>query len=176
MIDITISYYTFTQCNNGLLQDFIDKFKPRTIISSISKYQNKDITRQTSPKRSYQTTKNLHKETFQYGRLSIQTNKFSFCNAATLIHIYNTLYSAIHIIPCITKPFFTGKPTLKILFISNAQFGMKHRSSKKRKNRFFIFKTLLSRFPPMLNLVIRPSFLLHTAYTLMVVFYIFALS
>ena len=28
----------------------------------------------------------------------------------------------------------------------------------------------------MLNLVIRPSFLLHTAYTLMVVFYIFALS
>lgn len=53
---------------------------------------------------------------------------------------------------------------------------MKHRSSKKRKNRFFIFKTLLSRFLPMLNLVIRPSFLLHTAYTLMVVFYIFALS
>lgn len=68
------------------------------------------------------------------------------------------------------------KPTLKTLFISNAQFGMKHRSSKKRKNRFFIFKTLLSRFLPMLNLVIRPSFLLHTAYTLMVVFYIFALS
>lgn len=68
------------------------------------------------------------------------------------------------------------KPTLKILFISNAQFGMKHRSSKKRKNCFFIFKTLLSRFLPMLNLVIRPSFLSHTAYTLMVVFYIFALS
>lgn len=92
------------------------------------------------------------------------------------LYIYNTSYSAIHIIPCITKPFFTGKPTLKILFISNAQFGMKHRSSKKRKNRFFIFKTLLSRFLPMLNLVIRPSFLSHTAYTLMVVFYIFALS
>ena len=68
------------------------------------------------------------------------------------------------------------KPTLRILFISNAQFGMKHRSSKKRKNRFFIFKTLLSRFLPMLNLVIRPSFLSYTAYTLMVVFYIFALS
>lgn len=92
------------------------------------------------------------------------------------LYIYNTLYSAIHIIPCITKPFFTGKPTLKILFISNAQFVRKHRSSKKRKNRFFIFKTLLSRFLPMLNLVIRPSFLSHTAYTLMVVFYIFALS
>lgn len=176
MIDITISNYTFTQCNNGLLQDFIDKFKPRTTISSISKYQNKDITRQTSPKQSSQTTKNLHKETFQYGRLSIQTNKFSFCNAATLIHIYNTLYSAIHIIPCITKPFFTGKPTLEILFICSAQFVRKHRSSKKWKNRFIIFKTLLSRFTSMLNLVIHPSFLPHTAYTLMVVFYIFALS
>ena len=87
MIDITISNHTFTQCNNGLLQDFIDKFKPRTTISSISKYQNKDITMQTSPKRSSQTTKNLHKKIVQYGRLSIQTNKFSFCNAATLIHI-----------------------------------------------------------------------------------------
>lgn len=92
------------------------------------------------------------------------------------LYIYDALYSAIHIIPCITKPFFTGKPTLEILFICSAQFVRKHRSSKKRKNRFIIFKTLLSRFLPMLNLVIRPSFLSHTAYTLMVVFYIFALS
>lgn len=92
------------------------------------------------------------------------------------LYIYNTLYSAIHIIPCITKPFFTGKPTLEILFICSAQFVRKHRSSKKWKNRFIIFKTLLSRFTSMLNLVIHPSFLPHTAYTLMVDFYIFALS
>ena len=92
------------------------------------------------------------------------------------LYIYNTLYSAIHIIPCITKPFFTGKPTLEILFICGAQFVRKHRSSKKWKNRFIIFKTLLSRFTSMLNLVIHPSFLPHTAYTLMVDFYIFALS
>lgn len=91
------------------------------------------------------------------------------------LYIYDALYSAIYY----TLHGLTvlhEKPTLKTLFISNAQFGMKHRSSKKRKNRFFIFKTLLSRFLPMLNLVIRPSFLSHTAYTLMVVFYIFALS
>lgn len=95
--------------------------------------------------------------------------------AVTLIHIWCLIfcytYYTLHGLTVLHE-----KPTLKILFISNAQFGMKHRSSKKRKNRFFIFKTLLSRFLPMLNLVIRPSFLLHTAYTLMVVFYIFALS
>lgn len=91
------------------------------------------------------------------------------------LYIYNT-YSAIHIIPCTAKPFYIGKPTLEILFISGAQFSKKDRSSKKWKNLFIIFKTLLSRFAPMLNLVIHPSFLLHTAYTLMVDFYIFALS
>lgn len=95
--------------------------------------------------------------------------------AVTLIHIWCLIfcytYYTLHGLTVLHE-----KPTLKILFISNAQFGMKHRSSKKRKNRFFIFKTLLSRFLPMLNLVIRPSFLSHTAYTLMVVFYIFALS
>lgn len=91
------------------------------------------------------------------------------------LYIYDALYSAIHY-TLHGQTVLHEKPTLKILFISNTQFGMKHRSSKKRKNRFFIFKTLLSRFLPMLNLVIRPSFLLHTAYTLMVFFYIFALS
>ena len=95
--------------------------------------------------------------------------------AVTLIHIWCLIfcytYYTLHGLTVLHE-----KPTLKILFISNAQFGMKHRSSKKRKNRFFIFKTLLSRFLPMLNLVIRPSFLSYTAYTLMVVFYIFALS
>ena len=35
-----MTYHTFIQYNNGLLQDFIDKFKPRTAISSTSKYQN----------------------------------------------------------------------------------------------------------------------------------------
>lgn len=88
-------------------------------------------------------------------------------NKYILCYTYYTLHS---------QTVFTGRPTLEILFISNAQFSMKHRSSKKRKNRFFIFKTLLSRFAPMLNLVIPPSFLPHTAYTLMVDFYIFALS
>lgn len=91
------------------------------------------------------------------------------------LYIYNT-YPAIHIIPCTAKPFYIGKPTLEILFISGAQFSKKDRSSKKWKNLFIIFKTLLSRFAPMLNLVIHPSFLPHTAYTLMVDFYIFALS
>lgn len=91
------------------------------------------------------------------------------------LYIYNT-YSAIHIIPCTAKPFYIGKLTLEILFISGAQFSKKDRSSKKWKNLFIIFKTLLSRFAPMLNLVIHPSFLPHTAYTLMVDFYIFALS
>ena len=148
-----MTYHIFIQCNNGLLQDFIDKFKPRTAISSTSKCQNKYIFRQTSPKRPSQAKETPNEKTFQYNQLSTRT--YYTLHGLTVLH---------------------EKPTLKILFISNAQFGMKHRSSKKRKNRFFIFKTLLSRLLPMLNLVIRPSFLSHTAYTLMVVFYIFALS
>lgn len=170
-----MTYHTFIQYNDGLLQDFIDKFKPRTTISSTSKCQNKYIFRQTSPKRPSQAKENPNEKTFNTTNF-LQERISILYGAVTLIYIYDALYSAIHIIPCITKPFFTGKPTLEILFICSAQFVRKHRSSKKRKNRFFIFKTLLSRFLPMLNLVIRPSFLSHTAYTLMVVFYIFALS
>ena len=175
--NVIITYHTFIQYNNGLLQDFIDKFKPRTAISSTSKCQNKYIFRQTSPKRPSQAKENPNEKNFQYNQLSTRTNKHSLYGAVTLIHIYT--YMMPYILLYITLHGLTvlhEKPTLKILFISNAQLGMKHRSSKKRKNRFFIFKTLLSRFLPMLNLVIRPSFLLHTAYTLMVVFYIFALS
>lgn len=82
-----MTYHTFTQCNNGLLQGFIDKFKTRTTISSISKYQNKDISRQTAPKRPSQTTEILHENTFQYDQLSIRTNKHSFYDTATPIHI-----------------------------------------------------------------------------------------
>lgn len=82
-----MTYYTFTQYNNGLLQGFIDKFKTRTTISSISKYQNKDISRQTAPKLSTQTTEFLHENTFQYDQLSIRTNKHSFYDTATPIHI-----------------------------------------------------------------------------------------
>lgn len=170
-----MTYHTFTQYNNGLLQGFIDKFKTRITISSISKYQNKDISRQTAPKRTSQATEILHENSFQYDQLPIRTNKHSFYMIQPPLYIYNT-YSAIHIIPCTAKPFYIGKPTLEILFISGAQFSKKDRSSKKWKNLFIIFKTLLSRFAPMLNLVIHPSFLPHTAYTLMVDFYIFALS
>lgn len=79
--------HTFTQYNNGLLQDFIDKFKPRTAISSTSKCQNKDISRQTAPKRPSQGTENLHENTFQYDQLSIRTNKHSFYDTAIPIHI-----------------------------------------------------------------------------------------
>lgn len=120
------------------------------------------------------------KKNFKYNQLSTRTNKHSLYGVVTLIHIYTNTYMMPYILLYILYPArtnrFTRKAHPKILFISNAQFGMKHRSSKKRKNRFFIFKTLLSRFLPMLNLVIRPSFLSYTAYTLMVVFYIFALS
>lgn len=59
-----MTYHTFTQYNNGLLQGLIDKFKTRTTISSISKYQNKDISRQTTPKRPSQTTEILHEILF----------------------------------------------------------------------------------------------------------------
>ena len=170
-----MTYHTFIQYNNGLLQDFIDKFKPRTAISSTSKCQNKYIFRQTSPKLPSQAKENPNEKNFQYNQLSTRTNKHSLWCSQPYIHIrcliFCYTYYTLHGLTVLHE-----KPTLKTLFISNAQFGMKHRSSKKRKNRFFIFKTLLSRFLPMLNLVIRPSFLLHTAYTLMVVFYIFALS
>lgn len=79
-------YYTFIQYNNGLLQDFIDKFKPRTAISSTSKCQNKYIFRQTSPKRPSQAkdppTKKLFNTTnFLQERISI------LYGAVTLIHI-----------------------------------------------------------------------------------------
>ena len=175
IINAIMTYHTFIQYNDGLLQDFIDKFKPRTAISSTSKCQNKYIFRQTSPKRPSQAKETPNEKTFQYNQLSTRTNKHSLYGVVTLIHIWCLIfcytYYTLHGLTVLHE-----KPTLKILFINNAQFGMKHRSSKKRKNRFFIFKTLLSRFLPMLNLVIRPSFLLHTAYTLMAVFYIFALS
>lgn len=82
-----MTHYTFTQCNNSLLQDFIDKFKTRTTLSSISKYQNKDKFRQTAPKRPSQTTEILHENTFQYDQLPIRTNKHSFYDTATPIHI-----------------------------------------------------------------------------------------
>lgn len=97
-----MTHYTFTQCNNSLLQDFIDKFKTRTTLSSISKYQNKYIFRQTSPKRPSQAKESSNEKTFQYNQLSTRTNKHSLYGAVTLIHIYiyDALYSAIHIIPC----------------------------------------------------------------------------
>lgn len=82
-----MTYHTFIQYNNGLLQGFIDKFKTRTTISSNSKYQNKDISRQTAPKLSTQTTEILHENTFQYDQLPIRTNKYSFYDTATPIHI-----------------------------------------------------------------------------------------
>ena len=140
---------------------------PRNV--KISTYSDK------LPRNDHLRQKTPNEKTFQYNQLSTRTNKHSLYGAVTLIHIWCLIfcytYYTLHGLTVLHE-----KPTLKILFISNAQFGMKHRSSKKRKNRFFIFKTLLSRFLPMLNLVIRPSFLSHTAYTLMVVFYIFALS
>lgn len=80
-------YHIFIQYNNGLLQDFIDKFKPRTAISSTSKCQNKDISRQTAPKLSTKTTEFLHENTFQYDQLPIRTNKHSFYDTATPIPI-----------------------------------------------------------------------------------------
>lgn len=72
-----MTYHTFIQYNNGLLQDFIDKFKPRTAISSTSKYQNKYIFRQTSPKRPSQAKENPNEKNSQYNQLSTKTNKHS---------------------------------------------------------------------------------------------------
>lgn len=141
---------------------------PRNI--KISTYSDKLPRNDHLKQKKAPTKKNFNTTNFLQERISIL-----FMVQSPLIHIWCLIF-------CYTYYTLHGqtvlheKATLKILFISNAQFGMKHRSSKKRKNRFFIFKTLLSRFLPMLNLVIRPSFLLHTAYTLMVVFYIFALS
>lgn len=94
-----MTYHTFIQYNNGLLQDFIDKFKPRTAISSTSKYQNKYIFRQTSPKRPSQAkdppTKKLFNTTnFLQERISI------LFMVQSPLYIYDALYSAIHIIPC----------------------------------------------------------------------------
>lgn len=79
--------HTFTQYNNGLLQDFIDKFKPRTTISSTSKCQNKYIFRQTFPKRPSQAKENRNEKIFQYNQLSTRTNKHSLYGVVTLIHI-----------------------------------------------------------------------------------------
>lgn len=81
-----MTYHTFIQYNNGLLQDFIDKFKPRTAISSTSKYQNKYIFRQTSPKRPSQAKgtpneKKFNTTNFLQERISI------LYGAVTLIHI-----------------------------------------------------------------------------------------
>lgn len=59
-----MAYHTFIQYNNGLLQDSIDKFKPRTAISSTSKCQNKYIFRQTSPKRPSQAKENPYEKKF----------------------------------------------------------------------------------------------------------------
>lgn len=72
-----MTHHIFIQYNNGLLQDFIDKFKPRTAISSTSKYQNKYIFRQTSPKRPSQAKENPNEKNFQYNQLSTRTNKHS---------------------------------------------------------------------------------------------------
>lgn len=72
-----MTYHAFIQYNNGLLQDFIDKFKPRTAISSTSKCQNKYIFRQTSPKRPSQAKENPNEKNFQYNQLSTRTNKHS---------------------------------------------------------------------------------------------------
>lgn len=82
-----MTYHIFIQYNNGLLQDSIDKFKPRTAISSTSKYQNKYIFRQTSPKRPSQAKESPNEKTFQYNQLSTRTNKHSLYDAVTLIHI-----------------------------------------------------------------------------------------
>lgn len=82
-----MTYRTSIQYNDGLLQDFIDKFKSRTAISSTSKCQNKYIFRQTSPKRPSQTKENPNEKTFQYNQLSTRTNKHSLYGAVTLIHI-----------------------------------------------------------------------------------------
>lgn len=80
-------YYTFIQHNNSLTRDFIDKFKPRTAISSTSKCQNKYIFRQNSPKRPSQAKETPNEKTFQYNQLSTRTNKHSLYGVVPLIHI-----------------------------------------------------------------------------------------
>lgn len=94
-----MTYHTFIQYNNGLSQDFIDKFKPRTAISSTSKCQNKYIFRQTSPKRPSQAKENPNEKTFNTTNF-LQERISILYGAVTLIYIYDALYSAIHIIPC----------------------------------------------------------------------------
>lgn len=115
-------------------------------------------------------------------KIRFNTTSFLYERTSILFMIQPPLYIYNKYILCYTyytlhsQTVFTERPTLERLFISGAQFSKEDRSSKKWKNLFIIFKTLLSRFAPMLNLVIHPSFLPHTAYTLMVDFYIFALS
>ncbi len=106
-----MTYHTFIQYNNGLLQDFIDKFKPRTAISSTSKCQNKYIFRQTSPKRPSQAKENPNEKNFQYNQLSTRTNKHSLYGAVTLIHIYT--YMMPYILLYILYPARTNHFTRK---------------------------------------------------------------
>lgn len=89
-----MTYHTSIQYNNGLLQDFIDKFKPKTAISSTSKCQNKYIFRQTSPKRPSQAKESPNEKNFQYNQLSTRTNKHSlWCSRPyTYIMPYILLY------------------------------------------------------------------------------------
>lgn len=108
-----MTYHTFIQYNNGLLQDFIDKFKLRTAISSTSKCQNKYIFRQTSPKRPSQTKENPNEKTFQYNQLSTRTNKHSLYGAVTLIHIYTYTYMMPYILLYILYPARTNRFTRK---------------------------------------------------------------
>lgn len=93
-----MTYHTFIQYNNGLLQDFIDKFKPRTAISSTSKCQNKYIFRQTSPKRPSQAKENPNEKNFNTTNFLQERISILFMVQSPL-YIYDALYSAIHIIP-----------------------------------------------------------------------------
>lgn len=94
-----MTYHTFIQYNNGLLQDFIDKFKPKTAISSTSKCQNKYIFRQTSPKRPSQAKETPNKKNFNTTNFLQERISILFMVQSHL-YIYDALYSAIHIIPC----------------------------------------------------------------------------
>lgn len=81
-----MTYHTFIQYNDGLLQDFIDKFKPRTAISSTSKCQNKYIFRRTSPKRPSQAKENPNEKKFNTTNF-LQERISILYGAVTLIHI-----------------------------------------------------------------------------------------
>lgn len=81
-----MTYHTFIQYNDGLLQDFIDKFKPRTAISSTSKCQNKYIFKPTSPKRPSQAKENPNEKTFNTTNF-LQERISILYGAVTLIHI-----------------------------------------------------------------------------------------